>query len=307
MRRIIVLSLILSLCFVLTNAAHGQGTPKKNVLTMGRVSDKALKEQKQIEPIITYLASKLEDVGIERGEVVLMSDNDAVIEYLRKDKLDIVLETPFSAYLYKVEANVTPVLLAWRKGAGEYNSLIFVRKDSGIRRLEDLKGKVIAFEDPGSTSAYFLPMFSIKAKGLNLVEIESFDSPVPEGKIGYVFAGSELNISGWVFFNNVDAGALSSTDWNDQGDNPRAYRKEFKIIYETQKVPRMLVAVRKGLDKKLVERIKEELLKMDKGEEGRKALKGFKVKRFLELPGRPEDVLKPIEDLLIRASAEKLR
>ncbi len=307
MHKIIVVGLIFSLGFVSVSVAYGQEIPKKSILTMGRVTDKALKGHKQIEPIITYLASRLEDMGIERGEVVLAADNkvETLIDLLKEEKLDIVLETVFTAIELRIAVNATPVLLVWRKGAGEYNSFIFVRKDSGISRLEDLKGKIIAFEDSGSTSAYFLPKFSMKAEGLDLVEVPDFNSPVPKGKIGYVFAGSELNISSWVFHNKVLAGTLSSDDWVKQDQNPEAYREEFEIIYETLKMPRMLVIIREGLDKKLVARIKEELLKMDKSEEGREALKAFKLNKIVELPGGPESVLKPAEDLL-KATGEEL-
>ncbi len=186
----------------------------------------------------------------------------------------------------------------------EYNSFIFVRKDSGIRRLEDLKGKVIAFEDPGSTSAYFLPKYSIEEKGLDFLEIELSNFPVPEDKIGYVFAHQELNISSWVFFKKVDAGALSNLDWHNQEENPGAFRKEYKIIYETQKIPRMLVMAREGLDKIFVTRIKEELLNMDKSEEGREALKGgLKISKFVEIP---EGLLESIENLFIEFMEEEV-
>ena len=308
MKKIIVAGLILTLSIVLTCITYGQEPSKKNVLTIGRFTDKAHKEQRQFEPIITFLASKLRDIGIERGEVVLLHDNETVIKNLKEGKLDIVLETPFSAYLYKAKANATPILLASRKGVEEYNSYIFVRRDSGISRLEDLKGKVIAFEDTGSTSAYFLPRFSMESEGMDLVRIDSFNSQVPLDKIGYVFAGSELNISTWVYHNKVNAGALSSTDWPDQRDNPKAYRNEFEVIYETKKVPRMLVMVREGLDEKLVVRIKEELLNIDKTEEGKNALKPFKINKFFEPPGGIEGILKSIDDMLINTLVmEELR
>ncbi len=301
MRKGIVVSyLIFFLCLVLGGTAYGGDAHKKSVLTIGRFSDKALKEQRQLGPIITYLASRLKDVGIEKGEVIYIRDNESVIKYLKDGSLDIVLETPFSAYLYKIEADATPILLVCRKGVAEYNSVIFVRKDSEISRLEDLKGKLIAFEDPGSTSAYFLPKVSMEAKSLDLVQVDHVVTAVPGDKVGYIFAGSELNISTWVFFGRVNAGALSNTEWLDQSDNPEAYRKHFKIIYETQKIPRMFVIIRKGLDKKLVGRVKEELLNMAGNEEGRKALKPFKLQEFLELPGGVEAALKPIENLLAK-------
>ena len=38
-----------------------------------------------------------------------------------------------------------------------YHSVILVRADSDIQKLDDLRGSRIAFEDRGSTSGFFLP------------------------------------------------------------------------------------------------------------------------------------------------------
>ena len=304
MRKVIVTGVILTLFFLPADITSGKDTSRKNVLTMGKVTRMVSKQQRRMEPIIACLASRLSDVGIERGELLLAKDNDALIEYLQEGEVDIVLETPFSACLYKLKINALPILMMQRQGVTEYKGLIFVRKDNRIQSLKDLKGRVIAFEDPGSTSAYVLPRLAIEAEGLEMVEVRSADSAVPEDKVGYVFAGEELNVSTWVFFDRVDAGALSSLDWDDQEDNPAPYRKEFEIIYETMSVPRMLVLVREGMDGHLRERITEELLNMDRNEEGREALKPFKISKFVELPEDMENTFKPIKDFIIRTSAE---
>lgn len=305
MRKVIVTGLILALFLLPAGTALGKDTSKNHVLTMGKVTRKVSKQQRRMEPIIACLASRLSDVGIERGELLLAKDNDTFIEYLQEGKVDIVLETPFSASLYKLKTKVVPILIACRQGVLEYKSVIFVRRDSGIHSLEGLKGKILAFEDPGSTSAYFLPRLAIESEGLTLVEMPSIDSTVPEDKIGYVFAGEELNVSTWVFFGRVDAGALSDMDWDDQEDNPAPYRKEFQIIYETMDIPRMLVLVREGMDERLRDRITEELLNMDKNEEGREALKPYKIRKFMKLSEDMENTFKPIEDFIIRTSAER--
>lgn len=306
MRKVIAACLILTLSFTHAAVSYGQEVPSKNVLTIGKVTRKVSKWQERFEPIATYLASRLNDMGIERGEALLARDNVVMVKYLEEGKIDIVLETPFSASLYRVRAGVVPILLVMKKGVTEYSSIVFVRKDSGIRSLADLRGNVITFEDPGSTSAYFLPKISMMAEGLELEELGSADSPVPEGKVGYVFAGEELNVSTWVYLRKVDAGALSDLDWSDQEDNPESYRKEFEIIYETKKVPRMVVMIRGGLGERLVSRIKEELLNMHNTEEGREALKPSKINRFMMLTGQAEDVLRPIEELVANIPVEEL-
>jgi phosphonate transport system substrate-binding protein len=101
------------------------------------------------------LAERLKNVGIKQGVTTLFTDNRQVIEQLSTGKIDIVLETPYSAALYYKSNAAYPILLISRKGVTEYNSLIFCRKDQPIQNLADLRGKVIAFEDPTSTSAYF--------------------------------------------------------------------------------------------------------------------------------------------------------
>lgn len=308
MRKIVTRGIVFSFLLCLQSfAGHSQETSQKTVLTMGKATDSVVKQEKRISPIINYLASRLKDVGIEEGKVVFAADNktSTVINYLNSGRLDIALETPFSTLRYVDEIGAIPLLLISREGATEYNSYIFVRQDSGIERLEDLKGKILAFEDPASTSAYFLPKWSIKAEGLDLVEVHSLDAVVAEDAIGYIFAGSELNVSAWVFYGKVAAGALSSLEWISPDVNPETYREEFDIIYKSQKVPRMLVTVSKDLDKKLVARIKEELLNMAQTDEGREALKAYKIDEFLELPGGVDGVFESIRDL-VEVSGEKV-
>jgi phosphonate transport system substrate-binding protein len=150
--------------------------------------------------------------------------------------------------------------------------------------LSELKGKVIAFEDPTSTSAYFLPRLAFQKKGIPLVQLTDMNTIVPKDKVGYIFANQELNVSSWVYFKKVAAGAMSCLDWEEQDENPKAFRPSFKVIHRTEKVPRMVVMVRKGLDPMLVEQIKAILFEMHKSEKGKAALKSYKIDAFYELP-----------------------
>ena len=306
MHKTIVSGLILLYCFLSVNPLYCQETSPKKVLTIGRATNDVISQQKRLEPIITYLSANLKDIGIERGEVVLAGDNkvSSLIRLVKEGKIDIILESPLIATLLKVEANAAPILTVWREGIGEYNSLIFVKKDSGINKAEDLRGKLIAFKDPGSNSGYFLPQIGLKAKGLELIELSSFNSIVPNNKVGYVFAGSELNISSWVFYKKAAAGALSNLAWISPKDVPESYKKEFKIIYESQKMPEFIVLVRKGLDKRLVERLKEELLRMDKGKKGKEAIKPYGFNKFVEPDGNSWEFMMTIEKQL-KVSGER--
>ena len=51
-------------------------------------------------------------------------------------------------------------------GNTSYLARIWVRKESGLKTLEELRGKTIAFVDPSSTSGYVYPMVMLIQRGL---------------------------------------------------------------------------------------------------------------------------------------------
>lgn len=279
------LTIIVGLMIFLAAWANPWAIASQETITMGRATDKVKKGYERLHPIVTFLASKLAHVGISEGKVVLdgKNNNQKIIDYLNSGKLDIVLDSPFPIALYMRACGAQPILLASREGLVTYRTNIFVREDTQIRTIADLKGQILAFEDPTSTSSYFLPKRAIERMGLELKPADGA-SPIPKDKIGYVFAGSELNISSWVFYGKVAAGALSEADWVDQIDNPEAYRKQFRIVHQTEEIPRMVVLVRKGLPPRVLSAVKNVLLTMHETEAGREALKSYKFDYFLEMP-----------------------
>ena len=63
------------------------------------------------------------------------------------------------AKIYLTDANAVDLALTKQNldGSTGYYSIAFARKDSGITKLEDAKGKVFAFAEPNSTSGYLVP------------------------------------------------------------------------------------------------------------------------------------------------------
>ena len=104
------------------------------------------------------------------------------------------------------------MLRRWKGGIADYRSVIFTSKQSGITRLEDLRGKIIAFEDPGSTSGYLLPKLFLLKKGFSVVEKATPAAKVSPVDIGYIFADTDKNIVNLVMQEKVAAGAFSNDD-----------------------------------------------------------------------------------------------
>jgi phosphonate transport system substrate-binding protein len=248
-------------------------------------------------------------MGIKRGKVLLARDNEELIKLIEQRNVDIVTETPFSSILYCKKAGMKVLLRRWKKGAPTYSSVIFVRKDSNINSLNDLKGKVIAFEDPGSTTGYFLPKAEIMKKGFQLVELNNSREKPPSNKIGYCFAESEANIVYWVHKGFAAAGALNNLEYEYPEEVPIRFMPDFKIIFATEMVPRALMLIRGDISPQLEMEIKKVLLNMKFSKDGRKAMwKMTKTVDFDEFSEGPEEAMRRFEEkyTLISEEIEKL-
>lgn len=250
---------------------------RTGTLVIGRVSHNPQKHYKRLKLIVDFVANRLQDFGIVQGDVLLAKDNQQLIQFLQEGKVDWVTETSFSALFFEEETGAEIVLRRWKKGVPNYRSLFFVRKDSGIASLEDLKGKKIAFSDPGSTTSFLFPSAILKSRGLELVQLGSLDEQPARDKAGYIFTGGdELNVSTWVYKGLADAGAFSDQDWQSRSDTPEVIKKDLRVIYRSEKIPRALELFRKEMPQKIKAKIKEILLNAHNDPQAKTALQAYR-------------------------------
>ena len=80
---------------------------------------------------------------------------------------DLAFVDPLAFMMAHEQIGVKPLLLEiYYSGKPTYHSSIWVRKDSGIKTLADLKGKTIAFADQVDMSGHLLPRDIFVRKGL---------------------------------------------------------------------------------------------------------------------------------------------
>jgi phosphonate transport system substrate-binding protein len=282
---VIVTVALLSGAILGPNAA-GQ-TPYRlevKTISLGIVSEV---NQKEIEghyrDFVGYVARKLSSAPDVEGKVIIASTPSELAKLLGQQKVDFYMESTYSTYVINDVQGAGKLLLRrWQRGKPEYQSLIFAKRNSGVNRLEDLRGKVIVFEDPESTSGYFLPKFFLLRNGFKLSEKGRLDANVAPGEIGYIFASSQEKLVSLVLTNQVAGGAFSDDDYAKLDERTN---EDISVLAQTERLPRHLVSIRKDMPPALADRLKAILLSMSEDEEGRKILqKTGETTKFDMLP-----------------------
>jgi phosphonate transport system substrate-binding protein len=246
-------------------------------------------------PFVNYVARMLAPTGDTKGTVVVAPTAGQMIKLLEEKRVDFYMESPYPTYVINRLGAARLLLRRWKGGIAEYRSLLFTSKDNGIARLEDLRAKIIAFEDPGSTSGYFLPKLFLLKKGFSLAEKAGREAKVSPGEIGYIFADTDKNIVNLVMQKRVAAGAFSNDDFAHVDDTTKA---SLAMLAETESMPRHLVSVRKDLPEPVVKRLKGILLSMHQDKEGQTILeKADNTTKFDSLPGGEQMVRRKLVEL----------
>lgn len=200
-------------------------------------------------------------------KVYMPTDYLGVVEALRNQTADMAFVHPAGYVFANREAKAQIVAVDVWHGKTSYTSRFYVRKDSGLKTLEALRGKTIAFVDPGSTSGYVYPMVMLMKKGL----VTNRD-PKTFFKDA-MFAGTHEAALLALLNGSVDV--VASFDLA-----PQQYLKErerverITHVAETDPIPEAGMCVREGLDPALVRKIVESLMAFN-APEYRPLLKDF--------------------------------
>ena len=207
-----------------------------------------------IEAITGWLASEI-DVPVE-GFVTI--DHAAAVEALRNGDADISFMGALPFVLAEAEIGAVPLLSEVYRDAPSYTGRIFVRRDSGIGALADLRGRDIAFADPISESGYLYPL-------AEFVEARLIDGPgAAEAFFGRVFfAGGYQQAMQAMAEGLVDAAGASQ--YADLLLTPQQ-QAQVTWIAESPPIPSHVVIARPGLDAEVQDRFTNAMLRLNEPE-----------------------------------------
>jgi phosphonate transport system substrate-binding protein len=203
------------------------------------------------DEMLKYLSAEL---GIP-VEIQVTSDYTAAIEAMRAKHIDMAWFGPFSYVIAANVAGAEAIVNGVKESTGSatYKSLIIVNKDSGIEKLEDLKGKTFAFVDPASTSGNLIPRKMLIENGIN-----------PDVDFSTTFYAGTHNAVQYAIANGkVDAGASGDNVYQRMVESGEINSEVNIIIHESEPIPGSPIVVRGNLPTEIKQKIQNVLINMD--------------------------------------------
>ena len=266
---------ILKCLFVLACAVTPLWSAAQSVLRVSAIPDEAPTElQRKFKPLGEYLEKK---IGM-KVEFIPVTDYAATVEGLVAKKLDMVWYGGFTFVQARIRSGGQVIPLVQRAEDEKFRSVFITRADSGINRLEDLKGKTVSFGSPSSTSGHLMPRAALLKANID-----------PDRDFKQVaFSGTHDATIAAVAGGKVQAGALNISVWQKLIDDKKVDPAQIKVFYTTPPFYDYNWTVRGDLDAVLRAKIRQAFLDLDPADPKQKEILDLqRASRFV--PTRSEN------------------
>ncbi|MGV1099086.1 phosphate/phosphite/phosphonate ABC transporter substrate-binding protein [Thiovibrio sp. JS02] len=221
-----------------------------------------------------FLAGYLsEQLGV-KVDLTIMSRYGEVLERFKSLKLDGAFLSSYTAAMGIRQLGLTPIVHPVNL-SGELTSqgYIFVRKDSGIREVRDMRGKSIVLVDPATMEGYLFPLAYLRQHGVTDLN-SSFSR--------YFFSGSHASAIFAVLDGRAEVGSAKNTIFHKLARNDPSIDQELEIIAQSPKVPEVTLCIKNDIARDLREKLGTVLVNMDKTPLGKEVLAQFNALRFVK-------------------------
>lgn len=242
MFRRLVMSLV-TLCMLVSIALPAFAAPSEVWPTKIRVGFIPTEGNADIKKRFAPLTEHLHEVlGIE-VEAFSASDYAGIITAMAHKHIDFAYFGPKSYTEATEKAGAQALVMELNKqGQPGYTGIIIVRKDSDMKKLSDIQGKVFAFTDPNSTSGYLVPNV-LFARDLNVKPEDYFKQVKFSGSHG----ASILAVKN----KGVEVAATNNIDLDRMIEKGQVSMNDFRILWRSELIPGAPMAARRDLPESL--------------------------------------------------------
>lgn len=224
---------------------------------------------KQWQPFVDYVSKKS---GYEI-KIVIPRGFKKIKKEIANKHIDMFYTNSFVFYrLQKAGKAVALAQMLNLEGSIMSNSVIFVRGDSGINNLKDLKNNSMAFVSPAGAGGYLAPRALFFKEGINTKTdikeqfTKNLSSSITKVLLGDASAGTMCGLNYELMSKKVDMG-------------------ELRIIATSEEYPENMFGIRPEISNKTRKVLTQIILGMPNDNEGKKVLagmEGMKIKSFIK-------------------------
>ncbi len=199
--------------------------------------DAMLAEKKQLS---TYLQSKLG----KPVDVIIPLSSSVILEGLANGSIDLAYVSATDMVNARSRKVADVLLVGEIEGKTSYHSYWLTLREKPYTKVEDLKGKPIAFASKTSTSGYVIPLWDLHQKGL------VGDSGKPEeffGKGNVIYGSGYVSAVERVLNGDAEAAAVSYYVLDKDKHLSVEQRGKLKMLAQQGPVPTHVLAVREQL------------------------------------------------------------
>jgi phosphonate transport system substrate-binding protein len=232
-----------------TDSKAGAVAEKTVIRVTGIPDENPTELQRKNMPLVAYLSDEL---GTE-VTYVPVTDYGAAVQALAAGKIDFAWLGGFTHVQARTMAGAVP--LTMRVIDRDFKTVFIANAQSGVEKVEDIRGKTMSFGSKSSTSGHLMPRHFMKTQF-------SIDAKVDlEGKP--VFSGAHDATAKIVESGKVAAGALNKQVWDRMVTEKQIDTSKVKLIWTTPGYVDYVWTAGKEVDAVLQDKFKQAFLKLD--------------------------------------------
>lgn len=233
------------------------------------------------QPLVDYLNNNLKNKNIEI-KLEASRNYDFFNQKLFSREFDFALPNPYQT----IKALEVGYKVFAKMGDDEnFRGIFLVRKDSGIKNFEDIKGKKISYPASTALAATILPQYFLYE---NKIDINK--------DIENIYVGSQESSIMNVYLKQSDVAATWPPPWESFIKQRPEIANEVEIIWQTKNLPNNSLVARDDLPAQLVEEIAMLFIQLHENEEGKKILEKIVLSKF-EIAN--ENTYKVVKDFIV--------
>ena len=243
-------------------------------------------DERDYENLIS-ITEKLTGLKIK---TIKVTDYNAAVEAMRAGRAHIAWYGG-KTYVKAAEiANAEAFAAGVRPGEKDagYFTYFVVKKDSKLKKFDDVKGKILSLNTIGSTSGDLIPQVELNKINLSIKNKDHFK------KVYYAGSHDACLLS--VLNNQADVCGMSSRNFEARLEDGTIKSEDVRIIHKSDRVPPPPLAYSKLIPEEDRKKIKKAVLEAHK--HGDIAGYGGKMSHYMEVKDSDYNVLREVIELL---------